>query len=494
MKAYIYPVIIIAIIITTLIGGLIVYKSTYNVSNMANSQFDTSVRNSEYVLELSKLLSDIAYKNFALSNNSTLTVSYIRGVQEDMENDINKMSVIISKLNFKSKEVQKAWLNFQSYFKSLQKGLFKADIQDTVSFMQSDLKTIIDYSSSQLSNSKESINNSISAIRKEILTSLIIVVSFESFFVVLLLLNAFRPLLLFVEKLRILSSGNFNFNFNLKHSGVFKKPITELSNFKDKINNSFIRIKKVSFSMENKSKRILDDSKSFFDRIRIVSENEDNISKAANEIKLNTSKLLDNTNRSLQIVDDTVRLVTNTGILMSDTNNAVEQVFLNSKKLEEIFKFIDQVALQTNILAINASVEASKAGDYGKIFALIAQDIRSLSMKTSKYSEDSKKIINSNISNIEEVRDLSNKVIASFASMEKKFTELTKEVEVIGDEIPKEHEKIAKISDNVYKISEILKEYTKNMENLTLISGELSKDSQLLTSIYETFKLQEKNE
>ena len=58
-----------------------------------------------------------------------------------------------------------------------------------------------------------------------------------------------------------------------------------------------------------------------------------------------------------------------------------------SKQIHSNTSLIGNIALQTNILALNAGIEASRAGDYGRGFAVVAQNVRELSDKTKMASE-----------------------------------------------------------------------------------------------------------
>ncbi len=490
MKRYtLYPTLLIILIIVTLIGGLSSYNSTSALITSSNKEINADIQNSVNTLQLSKILSDLTHKNFELYNGNGITSDYINGLQNDMLSDIEQMEKILPRLDFQGSDIQEVFDDFTSHFNLLKENLLKTDNIKTINLMQRDLDLMIDYASSKLYQTKTSVIQNLLVVRRYILFALMVVVTIEIIFVLLILLNAFSPLLSLVSKLKIISSGDLRIDFNKRHCGIFKYLIEDLDKFIKTINNSFLEIKNVSLSIKEKSYKILGSNRIFLSKLNDITKNEDEISQSAFNIRESINALLDNTNKSLNIVESTMESVNNTNSLIDKTDKAVEEMFANSKKLEEIFKFIDQIATQTNILAINASVEASKAGDYGKVFAIIAKDIRELSIKTSKYSEDSKNLIKINVKNIEIVKTFSEDVVKSFENVKNKFIELKDEVEIIGKALPQEHEKITQISNNIDSISKILKDYMRGVENLNTISDELSNKSETLLYLANTLKL-----
>jgi len=494
MKKIIYPLILISLIGITLIGGWIAYDKAAYISNVTAEQMSRSFSNSQNIIQLSKILSDIAYKDFSLYNNNALTPQYIQGLKEEISSDLRTMEKIIPLVSFESNDIQSVWGDFKNYFVSLKSDFLKTDITDIISFMQRDLKTLIDYTSTQMSKTKSSILKNLNAVKKEIAFALPIVAAVEMVIVLLLFFKAFKPLIKLISKLQILSSGDLRCEFNLKHYGIFKDVTKNLTSFKNKINSFLTRTKEISSSIKENSRKIAEGNNVFWNKINEISENEEKISEITQNMKEQTTDLLDNTQRSLELVNEAMGLVNGTNSLMQKTGAAVKEMFVNSKKLEEVFKFIDEIAMQTDILAINASVEASKAGKYGKVFSIIARDIRNLSMQTAKYSEESKKLVNANMENINRVKEFSEQVLSSFEDARNNFYKLIKEVKIIGQAIPEQHEKITQVSDSINQITEILREYVKGVKSLADVGKELSQESEALVFISKEFKLQDENE
>lgn len=117
----------------------------------------------------------------------------------------------------------------------------------------------------------------------------------------------------------------------------------------------------------------------------------------------------------------------------------------SSNEIAKIIKVIDEIAFQTNILSLNAAVEAARAGDAGKGFAVVAEEVRNLAQRSAQAAKDTTVIIESNI-------DLSD----SSVNIAKAVRE---SVESIG-------EQAAKVSDLLEEISVATNEQAQGVEQI----------------------------
>ena len=80
------------------------------------------------------------------------------------------------------------------------------------------------------------------------------------------------------------------------------------------------------------------------------------------------------------------RLANQTTVAMDEINNQVNSI-------NEAISVIDQIAFQTNILSLNAAVEAATAGEAGKGFAVVAQEVRNLANRSAEAAKEIKNLV-----------------------------------------------------------------------------------------------------
>ncbi len=79
--------------------------------------------------------------------------------------------------------------------------------------------------------------------------------------------------------------------------------------------------------------------------------------------------------------------------LANKTNIAMDEINTQVKAINESISIIDQIAFQTNILSLNAAVEAATAGEAGKGFAVVAQEVRNLANKSTEAAKKIKDLV-----------------------------------------------------------------------------------------------------
>ena len=97
-------------------------------------------------------------------------------------------------------------------------------------------------------------------------------------------------------------------------------------------------------------------------------------------------------------MQDAARHVAAANAVLSDMVASMEAIRGSSDKVARIIRTIDEIAFQTNILALNASVEAARAGDAGMGFAVVADEVRALAHRCAQAAQDTEVLIEESIS------------------------------------------------------------------------------------------------
>jgi methyl-accepting chemotaxis protein len=118
--------------------------------------------------------------------------------------------------------------------------------------------------------------------------------------------------------------------------------------------------------------------------------------------------------------------------LANQTSNSMDEIDDQVKAINDAISIIDQIAFQTNILSLNAAVEAATAGEAGKGFAVVAQEVRNLASRSAEAANEIKTLVETATQKATQGKNISNNMIAGYTTLSaniNKTTELISSVE-----------------------------------------------------------------
>lgn len=145
---------------------------------------------------------------------------------------------------------------------------------------------------------------------------------------------------------------------------------------------------------------------------------------------------------------------------------AMEEIDLSAQNYSKMTSAVQIIAQQTNLLSLNASVEAARAGTAGKGFAVVANEVRSLalsSQNTVSTSEENRRDIIDAISHVNQIIGDINSIATKLTEMSKGMTTKVNATSESGQSIGKSMEQVATLSDEV---NSLLKQTNEKLKQL----------------------------
>lgn len=252
----------------------------------------------------------------------------------------------------------------------------------------------------------------------------------------------------------------------------------------DRITNLYQELISETSELENQANHIKESSSIVNSSSKLMTENIskqnqslDEMSSAMTQISSNLSSIDEIAEKRQNGMNEVIKLLDQQSHLIERLVEEIEQVSASSESITDFVQTVDSIASQTSLLAMNASIEAAHAGENGKGFSVIAQEIRKLSEETSK-----------NATKIEETLNQNNEAVKETSASVQEVSSATKKS---TDEVKQTIESMAEILSGIREMDVGTKDVMKSVNqiveqaqnNTSVIDGVVSQIGEQVISI-----------
>lgn len=209
------------------------------------------------------------------------------------------------------------------------------------------------------------------------------------------------------------------------------------------------------------------------------------------------------TDITAQIQNSTLRCSSASGLVdkasgyAAEADKKMEQLMIATKNIDQssakistIVKTIEDIAFQTNILALNASVEAARAGAAGRGFSVVSEEVRELAHKSAEAARNTSTLIGRSVHDVKTGTESTDLVLSAMQVISECIQSIKVQMDEIALASSQQAEMIASVENRIKEVSRVIQTNAVSAQESAAISNELSDQAKTLNRLIRQFRIE----
>jgi len=285
-----------------------------------------------------------------------------------------------------------------------------------------------------------------------------------------------------------ISKGNLNVSADGDYQGDFRVLKESLTHIIESMNQMMMQINQTALRLTDTALNMGSQSQELQQSAQSQTNAMADLNSEVASIKDNLSDVTENTKETMQRAAEIAEHISEGSRKMDELITAMENISQNTADITKISNLIEDIAQQTNILAINASVEAQRVGPAGKGFAVVAGEVRQLAGQSSQAAKNTVDMLSTATHLIRKGVKLTAETSQALEEIQKSSNAVTDIAMRLSETVNIQEASLEGMSGRIEELSSITQQNLTCAENTADVSVELDAESKKLKELLEKFE------